>query len=157
MIKSILWPENLIRPTKMIIINNSYNIFIPLLFHTLVSVLVVDDARFMRLLLKEILISTIPSVNVIEASNTTSAIEMYNKERPDLVTMDINLPSTDGITCMKEILKINPHAKVIMVSGIDQKQPMETAMNSGALGYVTKPFNKIKLISKVKEILDEYS
>jgi len=77
----------------------------------MVSILVVDDARFMRVMLKEILVSTIPSVNILEAGDTSSAIDMYKKEKPDLVTMDMNLPGTDGITCMKDILKINPRAK----------------------------------------------
>lgn len=120
----------------------------------MVSILVVDDARFMRVMLKEILESTIPSVSVVEAADTTSAIEMYNKEKPDLVTMDMNLPGTDGITCMKDILKINPRAKVLMVSAVDQQNVMSDAMNSGALGYINKPFNKIGVISKVKELLN---
>jgi len=120
----------------------------------LVSILVVDDARFMRVMLKEILESTIPSVNVVEADDTISAIEMYNKEKPDLVTMDMNLPVTDGITCMKDILKINPHAKVLMVSAVDQQNVMSDAMNSGARGYINKPFNKIGVISKIKELLN---
>ncbi len=120
----------------------------------MVSISVVDDARFMRVILKEILESTIPLVNVIEASDTISAIEMYNKEKPDLITMDMNLPGTDGITCMKDILKINPHAKVLMVSAVDQQNVMSDAMNAGALGYINKPFNKIEVISKVKKLLN---
>jgi len=120
----------------------------------MVSILVVDDARFMRVMLKEILVSTIPSVNVVEAADTSSAIDMYKKVKPDLVTMDMNLPGTDGITCMKDILKINPRAKVLMVSAVDQTQVMEKAMNSGALGYINKPFNKLGVISKVKELLN---
>ena len=120
----------------------------------MISILVVDDARFMRVMLKEILVSTIPSVNVVEAADTSSAIDMYKKVKPDLVTMDMNLPGTDGITCMKDILKINPRAKVLMVSAVDQTQVMEKAMNSGALGYINKPFNKLGVISKVKELLN---
>ncbi len=120
------------------------------------SVLVVDDARFMRIMLKDTLVS-IPCVNVLEANDSSSAIEMYKKEKPDLVTMDINLPGTDGISCMKNILKINPQAKILMISGMDQKHVIDNAMNSGAQGYIKKPFNKIEVISKVKTILDEYS
>ena len=66
----------------------------------------------------------------------------------------MDLPQTDGITCMKDILKINPQAKVLMVSAVEQKQVLEDAMNSGALGYINKPFNKIGIISKVKELLN---
>ena len=73
----------------------------------------------MRMILKEILVSTISSANIVEVIDSISAIEMYNKEKPDLVIMDINLPGNNGITCMKDILKINPHAKVLIVSAID--------------------------------------
>ncbi|PBO84423.1 MAG: hypothetical protein COA77_09640 [Thaumarchaeota archaeon] len=55
---------------------------------------------------------------------------------------------------MKDILKINPCAKVLMVSAVDQKQVMEKAMSSGALGYIHKSFNKLGVISKVKELLN---
>lgn len=120
----------------------------------MVSILVVDDARFMRVMLKEIITSMLPSVNIVEAADTTSAIEMYNKEKPDLVTMDMNIPSTDGIVCMKNILKINPKAKVLMVSAVDQQKVMNEAINAGALGYINKPFNKVGIISKVKELLN---
>ena len=140
----------------MIIINNHYDIFILCDFISLTSVLVVDDGRFMRMMLKDTLVS-IPCVTVLEANDSSSAIEMYKKEKPDLVTMDVNLPGADGISCMKDILKINPQAKVLMISGIDQKHVMNNAMNSGAQGYIKKPFNKIEVISKVKKILDEYA
>jgi len=140
----------------MIIINNHYDIFILYDYVSLVSVLVVDDARFMRAMIKDTLVS-IPCVNVLEANDSSSAIDIYKKEKPDLVTMDINLSGADGISCMKDILKIDPRAKILMVSGIDQKHVMDVAMNSGAQGYIKKPFNKIRIISKVKEILDEDS
>ena len=120
----------------------------------MVSILVVDDARFMRIMLKEILKSTVPDVNILEAADTVSAVEMYNQEKPDLVTMDMNLPGADGITCMKDILKINPKAKVLMVSAVDQQKVMYDAMNAGARGYIHKPFNKVGIMSKVKELLN---
>jgi|APSaa5957512535_1039671.scaffolds.fasta_scaffold95358_2 two-component system, chemotaxis family, chemotaxis protein CheY len=118
------------------------------------SILIVDDARSMRLILKEILVSAIPSVHVLEAVDSASAVKMYNQEKPDLVTMDINLPKIDGITCMKRILKINPHAKVVMISAIDQSNIMDKAINSGAIGYITKPFDFVSVGNKIKELLE---
>jgi two-component system chemotaxis response regulator CheY len=109
----------------------------------------------MRMILKQILVSAIPSVNIVEAVDSVSAIRLYNQEKPDLVTMDINLPKTDGISCMKRILKINPQAKVIMISAIDQSNVMDKAMNSGAIGYILKPFDFVSVGNKVKELLDE--
>jgi len=127
-----------------------YNVFCMIL----TVILIVDDARFMRTMLKNILESAQLSTNIVEAIDHTSAIEMYNKVKPELVTMDINLPHTDGITCMKEILKINPHAKVLMVSAIEQKSVIDDAINSGAIGYIKKPFEENNVISTVKELLN---
>lgn len=108
----------------------------------------------MRMLLKQILESAQLSTNIVEAIDSTSAIEMYKKVKPDLVTMDINLPNTDGITCMKEILKIDPFAKVLMVSSVEQKDIINDALNSGAKGYVKKPFDKNEVLHTVKELLN---
>lgn len=118
------------------------------------SILIVDDARFMRLMLKNILESAKLVTNIVEAIDNTSAIEMYKKIKPDVVTMDINLPKTDGITCMKEILKIDPQAKVLMVSAMEQKNIIDEALSSGAKGYVKKPFDKNEVLNKVKELLN---
>ena len=79
---------------------------------------------------------------------------MYNKKRADLLTMDMNIPSTDGIVCMKNILKINSQTKVLMVSAVDQLKLMNDAINAGARGYINKSFNKVGIISKVKELLN---
>lgn len=121
---------------------------------TVTTIMVVDDARFMRILLKQILESSQLATNIVEAIDGQSAIEMYKKIKPDLVTMDINMPNSDGITCMKQILKIDPLAKIIMVTSVEQKNVIEDALNSGAKGYVKKPFDKKEIFRTVKELLN---
>ena len=119
----------------------------------LTSILIVDDARFMRTMLRNIIESAKLATNVVEAIDNTSAIEMYKKVKPNLVTMDINLPITDGITCMKEILKIDPLANVLMVSSVEQKDIIDNALSSGAKGYIKKPFDKNEIVSTLKKLL----
>jgi Response regulator containing CheY-like receiver, AAA-type ATPase, and DNA-binding domains len=103
-------------------------------------VLVVDDAIFMRMKLKDILEKNGFEV-VAEAQNGIEAIEKYKAERPDLVTMDITMPEMDGITALKEIKKINPNAKVIMCSAMGQQSMVMEAIQSGAIDFIVKPFD----------------
>ncbi len=74
------------------------------------TVLIVDDAAFMRMMLKDILTKANYEV-VGEASNGQEAIEKYQELKPNFVTMDITMPIKDGIQAIKEIKKIDSNAK----------------------------------------------
>ena len=76
-------------------------------------VLIVDDAAFMRMMVKDILSKNGYEI-VGEAENGMKALEKYQELKPDLVTMDITMPEMDGITAVKEIKKVDPAAKVVM-------------------------------------------
>ena len=79
------------------------------------SVMIVDDAAFMRMKLKDILEKNGYSV-VAEAQNGVEAIEKYKEVRPEIVTMDITMPEMDGIEALKGIKGIDANAKVVMCS-----------------------------------------
>lgn len=116
-------------------------------------VLVVDDAAFMRMLVKKILTQAGHQV-VGEASNGKEAIEKYKQLKPDLVTMDIVMPEMDGITAVKEIMKIDPNAKIIMITAVGQEaKVMEALKSGGAKGYIVKPFQAPKVIEEVNRVL----
>ncbi|BAA29570.1 response regulator [Pyrococcus horikoshii] len=115
-------------------------------------VLVVDDAAFMRMLLKKILTQAGHEV-VGEASNGKEAVEKYKQLKPDLVTMDIVMPEMDGITAVKEIMKIDPNAKIIMITAVGQEAKVMEALKSGAKGYIVKPFQAQKVIEEVNRVL----
>lgn len=104
-------------------------------------VLIVDDAKFMRHMLKTILVETGYEI-VGEANDGSEAIEMYEKLKPDVVTMDIVMPNVSGIEALKEIRTSDPNAKIIMISAIDQREPLMEALKLGAADYVVKPFEK---------------
>lgn len=107
-----------------------------------VKILVADDASFMRTVLKDILKSNGLASDIIEAPDGVEAVRQYIKHKPDLVTMDVNMPKADGIQALKGIMKINPNAKVIMVTSVEQKHIVQDAMKSGARDYIIKPFDK---------------
>ena len=116
------------------------------------NVLIVDDAAFMRMMLKEIL--TKGGYNVVgEAENGIIAVTKYKELRPDIVTMDITMPEMDGITAVKEIKRIDPHAKIIMCSAMGQQAMVIEAIQSGARDFIVKPFQPVRVMEAVQKAL----
>lgn len=118
-------------------------------------VLIVDDALFMRKMLGDILKKEGFEV-CGEAENGRDAIEKYKELKPDLVTMDIVMPKMeeiDGVAAVKEIIKFDPQAKVIMVSAMGQHVLVVEAIQAGAKDFVTKPFQPSRVIEAVKRFM----
>lgn len=116
------------------------------------NVLIVDDAAFMRMMLKEILSKG--GYNIIgEAENGVLAVSKYKDLRPDLVTMDITMPEMDGITAVKEIKKIDRNAKVIMCSAMGQQTMVIEAIQAGARDFIVKPFQAVRVLEAIQKAL----
>ena len=105
-------------------------------------ILIVDDASFMRTVLKDIIRTNGLATEILEAADGIEGVRMYQKGKPDLVTMDINMPKADGIQALRAILKINPRAKVVMITAVEEKHIVQDAMKIGARDYVVKPFDR---------------
>jgi two-component system chemotaxis response regulator CheY len=118
-----------------------------------VKILVADDASFMRTVLKDILRSNGLASDIIEAPDGVEAVRQYIKHKPDLVTMDVNMPKADGIQALKGIMKVNPNARVIMVTSVEQKHIVQDAMKSGARDYILKPFDKANVGLVLNKVL----
>lgn len=114
-------------------------------------VLIVDDAKFMRHMIKNIL-TGIGYEIVGEAQDGDEACEMYKSLAPDIVTMDIVMPKTNGIDALKEIRAHDPNAKVVMISAIDQREPLMEALKLGAVDYVVKPFEKDRVEEAMQRV-----
>ena len=117
-----------------------------------IKVLVVDDAIFMRSLIRDIFARS-PFVIAGEAENGLEAIEMYKELRPDITTMDIVMPEVDGITALKEIMKFDPQAKVIMCSALGQESLIAESIEAGAKDFIVKPFQPNKVLKVVRSVL----
>lgn len=115
-------------------------------------VLIVDDAVFMRMKLKDILEKNGYEV-VAEAQNGIEAIEKYKAEKPDLVTMDITMPELDGVSALREIRKIDPNAKVIMCSAMGQQSMVMDAIQAGAIDFIVKPFETDRVIKSLDKAI----
>lgn len=117
------------------------------------KILIVDDAAFMRMMIKDILTKNGFEV-VGEAADGAQAISLYQELQPDLVTMDITMPEMDGITALKEIKAVNPSAKIIMCSAMGQQAMVIDAIQAGARDFIVKPFQADRVIEAINKVLN---
>ena len=116
------------------------------------SVLIVDDAVFMRMTIKRILEGKGHTV-VSEAATGVEAIEKFAETRPDVVIMDITMPEMDGIDALKRIKILNPEAKIIICSAIGQQEKVAEAIRCGAQQFIVKPFEPEVLVRAMERVL----
>jgi two-component system chemotaxis response regulator CheY len=115
-------------------------------------ILIVDDAAFMRMMIKDILVKNGYEV-VGEAENGIRAIEKYKELVPDLVIMDITMPEVDGIKAVKEIKKINADSNIIMCSAMGQQAMVIESIQAGARDFIVKPFQPERVIEAIKKVI----
>lgn len=115
------------------------------------TLLVVDDAAFMRMRCSKLLEEN--GYKVIEAENGVQAVQMYQQHKPDAVLLDITMPEMDGLTALKEIRKLDPNARVAMVTAMGQQSIVMEALKSGARDFVLKPFQSDRVLGTVKKLV----
>lgn len=119
------------------------------------TIMVVDDAVFMRQMIIKVLVAEGHEI-ICEASSAKDAVEKYKKLRPDLVTMDIVMPmmeELDGIGAVREIIKFDPNARILIVSVMAQQSLIVDAIRAGAKDFVTKPVQPARLVMAVRTAL----
>jgi two-component system chemotaxis response regulator CheB len=116
-------------------------------------VLVVDDSALMRRALKAILVDT-GEFDVHTARNGVDALEQLGRVQPAVVTLDINMPEMDGLTCLAKIMEQQP-TPVVMVSSLTEHNALVTleALELGAVDYVPKPGGTVSL--NIEDVSDE--
>jgi two-component system, chemotaxis family, chemotaxis protein CheY len=115
------------------------------------QVLVVDDAAFMRMKFKKLL--TANGYQVAEASNGDEALTQYASVKPDAVLLDITMPGMDGLDALKEILHVDPTAKIAMVTAMGQQSIVMEALKAGASDFVVKPFDPDRVLAALRKML----
>jgi two-component system chemotaxis response regulator CheY len=118
------------------------------------KILIVDDAAFMRMMVKDNLKKAGYS-DFLEAGDGEDAVNKYAEHKPDLVLLDITMPIKDGIQALQSIKQSNPQAKVIMCSAMGQEGMVVEAIKLGALDFIVKPFKPERLIQTVKNVLGD--
>jgi len=114
------------------------------------KVLIVDDSIAMRMMISDILKRNDFEI-AGQAPDGIKALEMYKQLRPDIVTMDIVMPNELGIESMKKILQFDPKARIVVISGLHQKNLLMEALEVGAKDYIIKPFTEDELVASLRK------
>jgi two-component system chemotaxis response regulator CheY len=118
------------------------------------TVLIVDDVSYVRKTLKQIL--TNRGFRVVgEAENGEEAVKLYQETRPDLVTMDLAMPVLNGVDATREILKLDPEARVIVLSAMMQENLVADAVMAGAKDYILKPFQTDEVMKVIHQVIQD--
>ena len=117
------------------------------------QVLIADDAMFMRKVIRKHL-AECGMTDIVEAANG-AAVELFIKNRPGLVLMDITMPEMTGLEALEEILKTDPEAKVIMCSAIGQQSMIIKSLEMGAMGFIVKPFEKNEFEATIRSVIGQ--
>ncbi len=114
-------------------------------------ILVVDDAAFMRMKCSKLLVES--GHEVMEAGTGAEAVEKYQADKPDAVLLDITMPDMDGLAALKELRKVDPDARVAMVTAMGQQSIVMEALKAGARDFVVKPFDAARVMAAVEKLL----
>ena len=118
------------------------------------TVLVCDDSMLVRKKLRNQLLA-LAEMDVLEAEDGATAVELYRENKPDLGFMDIVMPVKDGIVALEEIREIDPGARVVMASSVGTSQNLRRAIDAGAFDFVQKPSTDARIANIVRRILEE--
>ncbi|NBR07465.1 MAG: response regulator [Planctomycetes bacterium] len=118
------------------------------------KILVVDDALIIRKMIIELAMECGWEI-AGEAKDGQEACDIYKSQKPDLVTMDMVMPNMDGLEALKKIREIDPNARIIMISAVNQKDKLAESIQNGASDFIVKPFDKTRLKALLGKILSE--
>lgn len=114
-----------------------------------IKILICDDSILARKKLKDYLMSQ-KCTNIFEAADGQMAVDVYKKEKPDIVFLDIVMPVKDGISAVKEIIEFDSSAHIVMTSSVGTQQNLKEALKSGARDFIQKPLDT----EQVKHVLE---
>ena len=117
------------------------------------KVLLVDDEAHIRKYVGLIL-KSLGGPTIVEAANGREAIEVYQRENPDLVLLDVNMPQMDGIETLKRLKEIDPEVVAIMLTSLANRQTIEQAAELGAVNYIRKDTPKDEIAKALSETID---
>ena len=118
------------------------------------KVLIADDAKIMRNILKNTITEAYADFQILEARDGQDAVDLYKEEKPDLVTMDITMERKNGMDAAKEILQMDKNAKIVMVTSLGQEKMLRECVQAGVRDYIVKPFSKERILCSIANILE---
>ena len=118
------------------------------------KMLIVDDSTVMqRKIQRSITLEQV--TDFLTASNGVEAVEVFKRELPELVTMDLTMPEMDGVECVQHLVAIKPDVLILVISSLSDKATTIQAMKNGAKGFLTKPFDDEQINAALEELIEE--
>ncbi|WP_375240237.1 response regulator transcription factor [Polaribacter sp.] len=117
-----------------------------------IKVLLAEDEASLGMIVKESLETR--NFTVFHAENGKIALEKYQKEKPDILVLDVMMPIKDGFTLAKEIRAENKHIPIIFLTAKSQTSDVLEGFNNGGNDYLKKPFSMEELIVRIKALLN---
>ena len=119
------------------------------------KILIADDSLFMRKILTDIISNRARKCKIIEAHSGASALDMFIKEKPDLILLDIIMPEGEetGLEVLKKVMKADPKTNIVMITAVGQEVVMEECKKFGAKDYITKPFDEEYVVKTIERYL----
>ena len=115
------------------------------------KILIVDDASFMRMMIKDALQKN-GYDDLHEAADGLQAVDKYDEIKPDIVFMDITMPNMDGLEALKTIKGKDPNAIVVMCSAMGQESMVIEAIKTGARDFIVKPFKPDRIMKTLSSL-----
>lgn len=116
------------------------------------TILLVDDEvhirKFVSLILKQLGVQ-----KLLEAANGEEALEVYKRESPDLVLLDISMPLLDGLATLKKLKEMDPECIVVMLTSMVNRQSVDDALSAGATNYIRKDTPKEEIAKALSETI----
>lgn len=116
----------------------------------LIKVLIADDEPGMRMIIKKILDKSGGFDLVAEAENGKNAVELFDKYRPDMVFLDVEMPEQDGLSAAKEIIDLDPTARIVFATA--HTQYAQEAFEVYAFDYLVKPFDVDRALATLERV-----
>lgn len=118
------------------------------------KVIIIDDNDISRMLLRNILRSGGYEI-IGEAPNATKGIEMIQTKKPDIVCLDNMMPDMNGLEMLLEIRPLFPNTLIVMITGNSDNETIQTALQRGVDGYVTKPYSIGTVLDTMEHTLNK--
>lgn len=119
------------------------------------KILLVDDEAHVRKYIGLILANTFGAPKIIESTDGIEAFDSYQRHRPDVVLLDVNMPQQGGIETLRQIRTFDPDAVVIMLSSLTNRQTVEEAVELGAANYIRKDTPREEIAAILQRTLAE--
>jgi two-component system, chemotaxis family, chemotaxis protein CheY len=104
------------------------------------SLLIVDDSSTVRRSIERHIFSN-RVTEIYQAANGREAMELFERYRPEFVTMDLTMPEMDGLTCISKMMALKPDTRLMVISALGDAETAIEAVERGANEYVVKPFS----------------